>query len=96
MYEDASCIFMPHSRSFHPQKGLLNQIVGALATRFEKRPNKIRPHLPQAFTHWAKIRILQGGDTIHAASMTDSRSDRRDRTYVRVSETRVHISDISC
>ena len=80
---------MPRSSLLKPSQGLLNRIIGALATRFAKRPPAIRPHLPQEYVQWAKLRILSGGDTVHAASMTKFKNDTRDQTFVRVSNIRL-------
>ena len=34
---------------------------------------------------WARVRRLEGGDDMHASSLTCHSEDRRDATYVRVS-----------
>ncbi|KAI0675161.1 hypothetical protein C8Q78DRAFT_1010786 [Trametes maxima] len=71
-----TCILMPPRRPLTPEKGFMDKIIGCLATR-------IRPFLLSKLTQWGKARILNGGDTFHAASLTQHHIGRRDRTYVR-------------
>ncbi|KAI0669694.1 hypothetical protein C8Q78DRAFT_1193260 [Trametes maxima] len=78
-----TCILMPPRRPLTPEKGFMDKIIGCLATRFDRRPPNIRPFLPSELTQWGKARILNGGDTFHAASLTQHHIGRRDRTYVR-------------
>ncbi|KAH9929850.1 uncharacterized protein BXZ73DRAFT_47840 [Epithele typhae] len=78
---------MPKCKLFTPKPGLHKKIVGALVTRFDipgKRGSQlVQKHLPKDLLSWAKLRILNGGDVIQAASIKGIASDTRDRTFVR-------------
>ena len=87
---------MPPHTTATPEKGLLDKIIGSLVTRFDSTPAAIRRILPRNFDMWGKVRILNGGDTIHAASLVKQKGDRRDQTYVRVSATCNIISRYRC
>jgi hypothetical protein len=47
---------------------------------------EIRPHLRTAsLVQYGKLRRLDGGDTMNASTMGEFSDDRRDATFVRVS-----------
>ncbi|KAI1785097.1 hypothetical protein LXA43DRAFT_900469 [Ganoderma leucocontextum] len=83
MIPDGTCILMPRSSLLTPNKGLKDRVIGALVTRLDQPPALVRRHLPSQLEHWAKLRILNDGDTIHAAEMVKRTEDRRDQTFVR-------------
>ncbi|KAI1796508.1 hypothetical protein LXA43DRAFT_879709 [Ganoderma leucocontextum] len=74
---------MPRSSLLTPSKGLKDRVIGALVTRLDRLPSLVRQHLPSQLEHWAKLCILNDGDTIHAAEMVKRTEDNRDRTFVR-------------
>nr|VWP00577.1 Malate dehydrogenase (EC [Ganoderma boninense] len=51
--------------------------------RFPDLNRVIRQVMPDVIESWAKVRILKGGDTIHATSLLKRPEDKRDQTYVR-------------
>ncbi|KAI0659177.1 hypothetical protein C8Q70DRAFT_916325 [Cubamyces menziesii] len=79
-----TCILLPASKSITPERGLLDKIVSALCTRLTATPAAVRAALLPMVRKWAKVRILNGGDTIRASDM-DLRSleDGRDASFVR-------------
>ena len=81
---DKTCILMPRSSLLTPNKGLKDHVIGSLVTRLKKPLPLVCEHLPSQLEHWSKLRILKGGDTIHAAEMVKRTEDNRDRTFVRV------------
>ena len=84
---DPTCVLMPPHQKLVVEKGLRDKIIGALATRFDIRVPTVRSHIPQQLDQWGKVRILNEGDTAHAAALVRRTEDHRDRTFVRVSLT---------
>ncbi|KAI0716298.1 hypothetical protein C8Q76DRAFT_599310, partial [Earliella scabrosa] len=76
-------VLSPPCRLQTVDKGLRDKIIGALVTRFDSEAQIVRRHVPQDIEHWGKVRIISGGDTIHAASLVKRMGDHRDQTYVR-------------
>ena len=66
---------------------LLAKIFACLATRYNLSVRQIRPHLKNAtLCQYGKVQQLNGRDTINTSSLVPVGDDRRDATYVRVSE----------
>ncbi|KAI0659147.1 hypothetical protein C8Q70DRAFT_1045373 [Cubamyces menziesii] len=80
---DPTCVLMPPHQKVVVEKGLRDKIIGALATRFDIRVPTVRSHIPQQLDQWGKVRILNEGDTAHAAALVRRTEDHRDRTFVR-------------
>ena len=77
---------MPHCQVFKPGTGLRNKIIGALATRTDMNNMAlIERHLPNKYSEWVKVRILNDGDTVHASTMVKRGQDKYNQTYVPVS-----------
>ncbi|KAI0694856.1 hypothetical protein C8Q76DRAFT_634372 [Earliella scabrosa] len=76
-------VLCPPCRLQTVDKGLHDKIVGAIVTRLDSEAGIVRRHVPTEIEHWGKVRIINGGDTIHAASLVKRLGDRRDQTYVR-------------
>lgn len=82
---DSDCVLLPPHRS-DLDATLLNRVCAALATRFDVSKPSMRKRLQKAdVSLWAKVRHLDGGDTMHASTLVPFGDDRRDATYVRVS-----------
>ncbi|KAH9849072.1 hypothetical protein C2E23DRAFT_870815 [Lenzites betulinus] len=80
-----SCVLLPAKRPFTPSRGLCDKIISCLSTRYTATPAAIRSALPMEVLEWAKIRILNGGDTIRSSTLdagADS-GDGRNASYVR-------------
>ncbi|KAH9947317.1 hypothetical protein B0H21DRAFT_739809 [Amylocystis lapponica] len=79
-----TCMLLPpHGKYDASVYGLMEKIVGAIATRFNTTAATARRHVPVAIDTWGKVKILPNGDTIHAAASSKAREDRRDASYVR-------------
>ena len=84
-FQDPTCILLPPRSREAISQGLLNQIVAALATRYDTTMATIRRHFrADQVEEWGKVRRLNEGDTMNASSMFRPAEDRRDATYVRV------------
>ena len=82
---DPSCILLPPRKIGSIEVPLVNKILAALATRFDTTIPNIRQHTQvNSIEQWGKVRRLEGGDTMVAASVTKAQSDTRDATFVRV------------
>jgi hypothetical protein len=65
---------------------VLNQIIAALATRYDTTVAVIRKHVAvDQIEEWGKVHRTDGGDTMNASALVSSTEDRRDATFVRVS-----------
>ncbi|EPS98274.1 hypothetical protein FOMPIDRAFT_1126871 [Fomitopsis schrenkii] len=62
---------------------VLESVIGALATRFNRSAAVIRSALPTHAELWHRIKILPDGDVIHADGSYKARRDTRDATFVR-------------
>jgi len=69
---------------------LFKSVSAALGTRYNVAASSIRPRLRNAkISTYAKVRRVDGGDTMHASSAVCSGEDSRDATYVRVSPSKI-------
>jgi hypothetical protein len=85
-FSDPTCVLLPPRRASPPSTGVLNQIIAALATRYDKTVTVIRKNVPvDQIEEWGKVRRMDGGDTMNASALVSSTEDRRDATFVRVS-----------
>lgn len=65
---------------------LTQKIVACLSTRFNLPMKEVQPHLRTAsLVQYGKLRRLDGGDTMNASTMGEFSDDRRDATFIRVS-----------
>jgi hypothetical protein len=79
---------LPPHKTGSIEAPLLNKVLAALATRFDTTIASIRQHVQvNSIEQWGKVRYLEGGDTMDAASVVKARSDMRDTTFVRVGAT---------
>jgi len=70
--------------------GLSNLIATALSTRFGLHVSITRKYLQQArIEEWGKVQRVDSdaGDTIYSSGLTSLTADRRDATFVRVSQS---------
>lgn len=84
---DNSCVLLPKRQQLALSRGLRDKIIGCLSTRYTATPAAIRAALPVEVQEWAKVRILNDGDTIRASSLDTGATseDGRNASYVRVS-----------
>ncbi|KAI0831438.1 hypothetical protein BC628DRAFT_1462562, partial [Trametes gibbosa] len=80
-----SCVLLPASKPLVPPRGLRDKIVSHLSTRYKATPAAVRAALPVEVQEWAKVRILNEGDTIRASTLDPGRDgeDRRNASYIR-------------
>ncbi|EIW62612.1 uncharacterized protein TRAVEDRAFT_115107 [Trametes versicolor FP-101664 SS1] len=80
-----TCILLPaHHRIVLQDRGVKDKIIGALCTRFRTyTPAMIRRALPSEVDEWGKVRILNDGDTMRAATLHKGGEDTRDASFVR-------------
>ncbi|KAI0371378.1 hypothetical protein BV20DRAFT_1035360 [Pilatotrama ljubarskyi] len=78
-----SCVLLPARRPLTPSRGLREKIVGCLATRYTATPAAVRTALPATVQEWAKVRILNGGDTVRSSSLDTAGDDGCNASYVR-------------
>lgn len=85
---DKHCILLrPRRLSSTITKSMLDKIAICLSTRFNKPLNVIRRYLKQdSVEQWGRLRRLEGGDDMYAASLVKQGGDRRDATFIRVSD----------
>jgi hypothetical protein len=95
---DPTCILLPpcvivqhgaKTGNLPLSTGLSNAIATALSTRFDIPMSSVRKYLQKAdIEEWGKVRRVdsEAGDTIHSSSLTQHAVDRRDATFVRVSD----------
>jgi hypothetical protein len=85
-FSDPTCVLLPPRCALPPSTGVLNQIIAALATRYDTTVAVIRKNVAvDQIEEWGKVRRIDGGDTMNASALASSTEDRRDATFVRVS-----------
>jgi hypothetical protein len=78
-------MLLPPCDRNHVSATLIQKIVTCLSTRFNLTMKEIRPHLRTAsLVQYGKLRRLDG-DIMNASTMGEFSDDRRDATFIRVS-----------
>ena len=95
---DPSCVLLPPQQpSSTVSDSLHNKIMVHLATRLSTNTRKVtkamvkKSYQPSQVSRWYKVRRLEGGDDMVAATLAVYSEDRRDATYIRVCPL-LHIS----
>jgi hypothetical protein len=65
--------------------GLHDKILAALATRYDRRPKTVKLYMLPDVDSWGRVRISEGGDTLHTSHEDRCSKDGHDSSYVRVS-----------
>jgi hypothetical protein len=86
IFTDPTCVLLPPCDRRPITPTLVNKIAISLATRFDISVSKVRPCLRKAaIKQYGKVRRLDGGDTMNAATLVSTHDDYRDASFVRVS-----------
>lgn len=84
---DPTCVLLPPRVTQFENPSLLTRIAVHLATRHNLNISSARQLVTSAKLElFGKVRRLEGGDTMCASSLVAHANDRRDATFVRVSE----------
>ena len=82
---DPTCILLPPRTATTPEPSLLKKVIAALATRYDTSATRMQCICSaECVRTWGKVRWLDGGDTMHAASVIKPAQDSRDVTFVWV------------
>lgn len=86
--DDTCTLFPPHRTQVTLSRALQDKIIGTLVTRFHPLTARdIRKIIPETVDEWGVLQIFEDGDRISSAELTRAGGDdRRDATYVRVSQ----------
>jgi hypothetical protein len=85
-------LLLPPRRVEAIPASLVTKILAALATRFDTTISNVRKYVDvDHIQKWGKVKCLDQGDTIVAASLTKAQSDRRDATFVRVGSSHIFL-----
>ncbi|KAF8707585.1 Transposase family tnp2, partial [Rhizoctonia solani] len=76
-------LLSPHSKHLHVDRHLKRQIIRYLTTCFEILASEAEKLIPDELEQWGRLRIGNGGDTIHARGFHKLRADGRDASFVR-------------
>ncbi|QRW21895.1 Transposase family tnp2 [Rhizoctonia solani] len=76
-------LLSPHLKHLHVDQHLRRQIVRYLTTCFEILAPAAEALIPNELEQWGRLRIGNGGDTIHARGFHKLRADGRDASFVR-------------
>lgn len=85
---DPTCVLLAPRRPFTTiPKSVIDKVIVCLATRFDSTVNQVRQHvIAENMEQFASVRRLEGGDTMHASTFARQSEDRRDATFIRISE----------
>lgn len=84
---DDSCVLAPPhiKKGSTTDKQLIRRICVCLTTRFNISFTRVSRYVGSLnIEQYARVRRLQGGDTMHASSLVTAGDDRREASYVRV------------